>query len=232
MPTPAGVRLEVFEPQSPSIHYVGDAVPLLAEVRDAQELPVDYEDIVWLAQGYGPTLWVGPDGEVELPPGAYDVTATARLANGDHLVATVGGVRVQTRWTGTYEGSTTMVMNAMFAGLPISPRCVGPLALRVDYDGEQVLATGGSCSLNAVILTLDATYELTGSFANGVGTGTIDYDLGGIFSLSFDWTGAFVDDRFRGTFVGDTSFPLVGDIAVEGEFDAPLLSPWLEEPAP
>lgn len=231
-PTPTGVRIEVFEPESPSIHYIGDALPLLAEVRDVAELPFPFEEIVWQAEGYGPTLLVGPEGEVELPPGAYDVTATARLANGDHLVATVGGVRVQARWTGTYEGEATMVLATMFAGLPISPRCVGTLSLRVDYDGDQVELGGGTCSINAVILTFDATYELTGSFANGVGTGTIDYDLGGLFALSFDWTGAFVEDGFLGGFAGDVSFPLVGDIAVTGRLDAGLDSPWLEDTGP
>lgn len=231
-PTPTGVRIEVFEPESPSIHYIGDTVPLLAEVRDIVELPFPYEDIVWQAEGYGPTLLVGPEGDVELPPGPYDITATARLDNGDHLVATVGGVRVQARWTGTYAGETSMVMAAMFAGLPISPRCVGALTLRVDYDGEQVEIGGGTCTLNAVILSFDATYELTGSFSNGVGSGTIDYDLGGLFAISFDWTGAFVEDGFLGSFAGDVSFPLVGDIAVTGRLDAALDSPWLEEGAP
>ncbi len=228
-PTPAGVRLEVFEPSSPSIHYIGDAVPLIAEVRDAFELPFPYEEIVWRAEGYGPTLLVGPEGDVELPPGIYDITATARMDDGDVLVATVGGVRVQTRWTGTYSGNVTMIMAAMFQGIPVAPQCVGPLTLRVEHDGDTVAVGAGSCSLNALILQLDAEYTIEGTFSNGVGTGTIDYDLGGFFNLSFEWTGAFVEDGFLGAFGGPTSFPLVGDIEVTGRFDAPIESPWLEE---
>lgn len=231
-PTPTGVRIEVFEPRSPSIHYMGDTVPLLAEVRDAADLPFEYDEIVWQAEGYGPTLLVGADGEVELPPGAYDITATATLANGDRLAATVGGVRVQTPWTGTYSGATTMVLSAMFQGIPVSPQCIGDLTLRVDYDGEGVEIGGGSCSINAILLTFDASYEIEGEFSNGVGSGTIDYDLGGLFNLSFDWTGAFVEEGFLGTFAGDVALPLVGDISVSGRFDADRGSPWLEEPAP
>jgi hypothetical protein len=228
-PTPAGVRIEVFEPRSPSIHYVGDTVPLIAEVRDAFELPFPYDEILWRAEGYEPTLLVGPEGDVELPPGIYDITATARMEDGDVLVATVGGVRVQTRWTGTYSGNVTMIMAAMFQGIPVAPQCTGPLTLRVEHDGETVAIGGGTCSLNALILQLEAEYTIEGTFSNGTGTGTIDYDLGGFFNLSFEWTGAFADDAFLGSFGGDTSFPLIGDIAVTGRFDAPLESPWLEE---
>ncbi len=231
-PTPTGVRIEVFEPRTPSIHYLGDAVPLLAEVRDATDLPFAYDEIVWQADGYGPTLLVGAEGDATLPPGAYDITATAVLANGDRLAATVGGIRVQTPWTGTYSGDTTLVLSAMFQGIPVAPRCVGDLTLRVDYDGEDVEITGGSCTINAIILTFDASYEIEGTFTNGVGQGTIDYDLGGLFNLSFDWTGAFVEEGFRGTFSGDVTLPLIGDLAVTGNFDADLDSPWLEEPAP
>ncbi len=229
-PRPQGVRLEVFEPASPSIHYIGEPLPLLAEIRDAEDLPFPYDEIVWRADGDGPTLAVGPEAEVELPPGAYDITATARLDGGDLLAATVGGVRVQSRWTGNYEGEVTMTLSAMFQGIPVSPQCTGPLSMRVDYDGDGVEVTGGSCTINAVIITFDATYEIEGSFANGVGSGTIDYALGGLFNLSFDWTGGFVDDMFIGTFAGDVTLPLIGDITVTGRFDAPLGSPWLEEP--
>jgi len=229
MPTPAGVRIEVFEPGSPSIHYIGDDVPLIAEVRDAFELPFAYDEILWRAEGYEPTLLIGAEGDVELPPGVYDITATARLDNGDNLVATVGGVRVQTRWTGTYSGNVTMILAAMFQGIPVAPQCTGPLTLRVEHDGDTVAIGGGTCSLNALILQLDAAYTIEGTFSNGTGAGTIDYDLGGLFNLSFDWVGAFADDTFLGSFGGDTSFPLIGDIAVTGRFDAPLESPWLEE---
>ena len=58
-------------------------------------------------------------------------------------------------------------------------------------------------------------------FANGVGFGTIDYDLGGLFELSFGWTGAFTEDGFLGSFGGTVPLPFVGTADVTGRFDAP-----------
>jgi hypothetical protein len=223
-----GAHLEVFEPQSPSIHYVGQAVPLLAEVRDVEDLWVDFEPIVWTAAGYDPTLMVGSQGEVELAPGYYDVVATARLPDGQRLESTVGGVRVQTRWSGIYAGDVVMALAVEFQGFPLSPTCVGALDMRVDYDGEQVQMEAGTCALDVFVLQLEGGITLTGEFENGTGHGTIDYDLGGFLSLSFEWTGGFVEDRFVGTFGGPAMVPLVGTADVTGYFDAPLRSPWLD----
>lgn len=224
----AGARLVVFEPESPSIHYIGESVPLLAEVHDANGVVLGFDDIVWNADAVGPTLHVGADGEVELSPGLYQIMATATLPDGDHLQATIGGVRVQSRWTGNYSGNVTMVLSVMFQGIPLSPACVGALELRVDYDGETIDVTDGTCSLNAIITTFDVTYTIDGQFHNGVGEGTIDYEIGGLFKLSFDWTGAFVEDGFRGGFAGTAGIPLVGDADVTGTIFAPLESPWLD----
>lgn len=226
--TIAGARLVVFEPESPSIHYIGEPVPLLAEVHDANGLVLGFDDIVWNADAVGPALHVGADGEVELSPGLYQIMATATLPDGDHLEATVGGVRVQTRWTGNYSGTATMALAVQFQGIPFAPACIGPLDLRVDYDGESVEVSNGTCSLNAIITSFDVEYTITGEFTNGVGHGTIDYDVGGLFKFSFDWTGAFVEDGFRGAFAGTVGIPLVGDADATGTFDAPRTSPWLD----
>lgn len=230
LPPPVGVRIEVFEPMSPSIHYLGDLVPLAAEVRDADELPYPFEELVWRAEGLPQTIAFGLDDEVELPPGAYDITAIAKLEDGSRLSSTVGGVRVQTRWTGLYEGNVTMTLQAMFNGISLPVNCTGALTARVDYDGETIELGGGSCSINAIIITLDATYELEAEFESGVGTGTIEYDLG-LFRLDFEWTGAFTEDALLGGFEGEFDFPLVGTIPVVGRLDAPRTTPFLEEPA-
>jgi hypothetical protein len=223
-----GARLVVFEPQSPSIHYLGEPVPLLAEVHDSNGLVIGFDDIVWNADAVGPALLVGAEGEAELTPGLYQIMATANLPNGDHVEATIGGVRVQTHWTGNYSGTVAMSFAVQFQGIPLAPTCVGPLEVRVDYDGETIDVQDGTCSLNAIILSFDVAYTIEGEFTNGVGRGTIDYDIGGLFKLSFDWTGAFVEDGFLGGFSGTASIPLVGDADVTGTFDAPLTSPWLD----
>lgn len=223
-----GARLAVFEPESPSIHYVGEPLPLLAEVHDENGLVIGFDDIVWNADAVGPTLHIGADGEVELTPGLYEIIATANLPDGDRLTSTVGGVRVQTRWTGNYSGTAVMVLAVEFQGIPLAPTCVGQLELRVDYDGETIEVQDGSCTLNAIITTFEVAYTIEGAFDHGVGRGTIDYELGGLFTLSFDWTGAFVEDGFRGAFGGPVSIPLVGSAEATGTFDAPMTSPWLD----
>jgi hypothetical protein len=225
-----GAHLEVFEPESPSIHYIGDAVPLVAEVRGSDDLSIGFDDIVWTADTVEQTLLFGADGEVALDPGIYDITATAKLPNGDRLETTIGGVRVQTRWSGNYTGNTFLTLNVEFQGIPLAPMCNGTLDAVVGFDGETVELTAGSCSLNAIIATFDVVPTIEGEFHNGVGSGTIDYDLGGLFMLSFEWTGAFTDDGFLGSFGGEVPLPFVGTVDASGRFDAPFVSPWLEAP--
>jgi hypothetical protein len=225
-----GAHLEVFEPESPSIHYIGDAVSLVAEVRGADDLPLGFEDIVWTADVVEQTLHVGPDGAVELAPGIYDITATAKLPNGDRLETTVGGVRVQTRWSGNYAGNAFLALQVDFQGIPVAPTCNGTLDAVVGFDGETIEFTEGGCTLNAIIAEFDVVYTIEGEFHNGVGEGTIDYDLGGLFMLSFEWTGAFTEDGFLGGFGGTVPLPFVGDVAATGRFDAPFVSPWLDAP--
>jgi hypothetical protein len=225
-----GAELEVFEPETPSIHYIGETVPLSAEVRGADGLSVGFDDIVWTASDYGPTLLIGPDGEAELPPGIYDITATAKLPNGDRLESTVGGIRVQTRWTGIYSGDTFLTLVVDFQGTPLAPTCNGTLDLVVGFDGDMVAIEGGTCVLNAIIAQLEATYTLTGEFQNGVGHGTIDYDVGGLLMFSFEWTGALTEEGFLGGFSGTVPLPFVGNAEATGRFNAPLISPYVDTP--
>ena len=225
-----GAQLEVFEPESPSIHYIGDAVSLVAEVRGQDDLSIGFDDIVWTADTVDQTLHIGADGAVELPPGIYDITATAKLPNGDRLETTVGGVRVQTRWSGNYAGDALLSLQVEFQGIPVAPTCNGTLDVVVGFDGETIEFTEGTCSLNAIIAQFDVVYVIEGEFHNGVGSGTIDYDLGGLFMLSFEWTAAFTEDGFLGAFEGTVPLPFVGDVAATGRFDAPFVSPWLDAP--
>jgi hypothetical protein len=225
-----GAHLEVFEPESPSIHYIGESVPLVAEVRGADDLSIGFDDIVWTADTVEQTLHFGAEGAVELAPGLYDITATAKLPNGDRLETTIGGVRVQTRWSGNYAGNAFLTLAVEFQGFPVAPTCNGTLDVVVGFDGEMVTFEEGTCTLNAIIAQFEVLYTIDGEFHNGVGEGTIDYDLGGLFMLSFPWTAAFTEDGFLGAFEGEVALPFVGTVAATGRFDAPFVSPWLDPP--
>ena len=123
-----------------------------------------------------------------------------------------------------------LALQVDFQGIPFAPTCNGTLDAVVGFDGEMVEFTEGTCSLNAIIAQFDVVYTIDGEFHNGVGSGTIDYDLGGLFMLSFEWTGAFTADGFLGAFEGTVPLPFVGDVAATGRFDAPFVSPWLDAP--
>lgn len=223
------VHLEVFEPQGASIHLLGEPVPLYAELRDEDDLPVDFDDVVWQSEAGGPTLLQGLEGEASLDPGIYDITAVARLPNDDRLETQIADVRVQSRWTGRYEGDVTMVIAVEFQGFPVSSVCEGPLSMVVGLDGEAFTVEPGGCTINAAIASFDAQYTLEGSFQSGVGMGTITYDVaGGLFQIELPWTGAFIEDGFGGSFDGMVSIPLVGDAPVDGTLAADLTTPYVD----
>lgn len=222
------VHLEVFEPQGASIHLLGEPVPLLAELRDEDGLPVDFDDVVWTNEDGGPTLLEGLEGEVVLEPGIFDIAAIARLPGGDRLETKIADVRVQSRWTGAYEGDVTMVLSAEFQGLPVTSVCGSPLHMIVGFDGETFSVEPGSCTINVVIASIDATWEIEGELSSGIGSGVIRYDLAGFFELELPWTGGFIEDGFGGSFDGTASVPFVGDVPVQGTIAAQLATPYVD----
>ncbi len=223
-------RLEVFEPEGASIHLIGEPVPFLAEVRDAGGTPLPYTQVLWSAGFDEPTLLQGLDGEVVLDPGIYDITAVANLPNGDRLQTQIGDVRVQSRWTGAYEGDARMVLSVNFQGFPLSPVCSGPMSMRVGFDGRELDIEGGSCTIDVIITQFSATYTITGELTDtGTGSGTISYDFGGLFGLDMDWEGAFVEHGFAAGFSGTTSIPLAGSADVSGSLLTTLVDPYIDE---
>jgi hypothetical protein len=223
-------HLEVFEPEGASIHLIGEPMPLLAEVRRADGFPVEFDDIYWFSGIDDPTLHVGPEGEIELAPGVYDIAAVAELPNGDRLETRVNDVRVQSRWTGEYAGDATMQLAVDFQGLPVSPTCRGPFSMRVGFDGLGVEMEGGTCALDVVLAQFDATYTITGQLtATGTGSGTIAYQLaGGIVNITMDWTGAFTEHGFAAGFEGQANILLIGNADVSGSLQADLIDPYVD----
>ena len=222
-------HLVVFEPQGSAIHLLDEPVPLLAELQDDEGLPLPATDVVWKSDAVGPALLQGLDGEAVLPPGKHDITAIARLPNGDRLETRVQDVRVQSRWTGRYEGTATLVLQVEFQGFPLSVACQGPLEMTVDVTGQQVELSSGQCQLNLVLLEVMASYELTGEFsATGIASGVIRYDLGTLGPLEMDWTGAFIEDGFGGSYEGSVMIPLVGTAPAVGTLSLLRTNPFVE----
>ncbi|MEM7151941.1 MAG: hypothetical protein AAF799_03820 [Myxococcota bacterium] len=225
-------ELEIVQPDPASIHPIGARIPLLAQVLqpDGSELTVD--DVEWVSDDSDLPLLDTLQGDVELPPGVYDLSAIARLPNGDRLQTTVGDIRVQAPWTGEYSGDVVLVISVEFQGLPLSPRCQGPLELRVGLDGRTFDAADGQCTIDVAIVSLDATYSLEAEIDDaGIVTGTIDFEFQaptGPFEIPLEWTGAFTDRAFGAALEGTVTVPLIGSADVSGYLQAPLVDPYID----
>ena len=225
-------QLQVLAPEPASIHPIGSPVRLLAQVLspDGSELTID--DVSWVTDLADPPLLESLEGDVDLPPGVYDLSAVAHLPNGDRLQTTVGDIRVQAPWTGQYSGDVVLVVSVEFNGVPLAPRCQGPLEIRIGLDGRTFNAEDGSCTIDVAIVSLDATYTLSGEFDDaGIVTGTIDFEFQaptGPFEIPLEWTGAFADGAFGANLDGTVTVPLIGAADVSGYLRAPLVDPYID----
>ncbi len=221
-------RLDVVEPRSASVFAIGSMIHLLAEVRDPDGLLLEVEDVAWVAEGIEPALLDDLEGDIELGPGVYDLSAIARLPNGDRLEHTVGDIRVQAPWTGEYTGEVSMTIEVSFQGIPLAPRCQGPLEIRVGLDGQTFDAEGGGCTINVAVISLDATYEIVGEIDDaGIVTGTIDFVFqspAGPFEIPIEWTGAFADEAFGAGLDDSVNIPLLGTADLSGSLRANLVN--------
>lgn len=222
-------QLEIFAPEAASIHAIGSSIFLWAQLRhpDGVLLSVDDIDIAWVAEGIEPTLLDTLEGDIQLPPGVYDLSVVAHLPNGDRLQTTVGDIRVQAPWTGLYSGNVALVIAIEFQGFPVAPRCDGPLEILVGLDGQNFEAESGECTLDVFITTFDASYSIEAEIDDaGIVTGTINFVFQaptGPFEIPIEWTGAFTDGAFGAGLAGSVSIPLFGTAEVSGSLQAALV---------
>ncbi len=226
-------ELEIFEPQSASIHLMSEPVHLLAEVTDPDGFALDVDEVLWVTDDDEPTLWTELEGDVELAPGIYDISAVARLPNGDRLRTTVGGVRVQARWTGVYAGEVVLVIvTTIPGGGPLILTCEGPLDFVVSLDGREAPVEDGECTISVFGQMFDGTYSIEmGIDAAGLAQGTADFAFTtplGPFEFPIDWVGAFYDNRFSAGLSGTVAVPLVGDAALSGSLQALNVNPYVD----
>lgn len=226
-------RLEILAPASASIHPLGEPLALRAEVTDPAGVALPVDDVVWLADASEPPLLEGLAGEVELPAGIYELGATVQLPNGDRLQTTVGGVRVQARWTGEYTGDVVLVVDAQLPnGSPLLLRCEGPLGFVVSLDGTDAPVEAGACTISALGQSLPATYAIEMViYPAGLVRGTVGFAFDtpfGAFDLPLEWAGAFYDDRFSAGLSGTVELPFIGAAQVSGSLQALLVNRYVE----
>ncbi|MCA9705476.1 MAG: hypothetical protein KDK70_06500 [Myxococcales bacterium] len=235
-----GARLEVIEPASPSIHRLGEPLALRAQLVDPLGLPIEPDgmddvELAWLDTA-GIPLLDGLQGDVELPAGVHELRAVARLPSGDRLESAVGGVRVQARWTGAYEGDVLLVIEASLpGGNPLELRCEGPLSLVASLDGRSAEAEDGACTFDAFGQTVHGTYAIDiVVYDAGLLRGTADFSFEsglGTFELPIEWAGAFYDDRFSAGLSGAVDLPFVGIADASGSLQAQRIDPWVDPDA-
>jgi hypothetical protein len=212
--------LKVYEPVSGSIHAAGQPVAVAAEVLDPDGFPLPIKDVVWRSDRLDHVLHASMDGDLPLPVGVHEVSATVRLPDGGRLATTVGGVRVQSEATGIYVGETILRLEMEFEGQMVQPSCIAGLALTVDEAGERILPRGGSCKLELLLFSFDLEYELSATIDAETVEGTIVYDIAGFLKLPFEFEGTLSDGLFSASFEGDLTLPLVGTGWVEGSLNA------------
>ena len=102
-PSWAGSVLRIVEPLPASVLPIEASHRLVAEVTNIDGDVVEVDGIDWVTSG--DPEWSAAGSLVEdglLPNGAQELTAEVILPNGDRLAHTIGDVRVQSRYAGTY----------------------------------------------------------------------------------------------------------------------------------
>jgi len=226
-------RLEILEPESVSIHPLGEPVHLSAQVTDPAGLPLAVDEVAWSTDVDAPPVLDGLEGDVELRAGVYELTATARLPNGDRLQTTVGGVRVQARWTGVYTGTVVLAVQAELPnGSPLVLTCEGPLDFVVSLDGTDAPVEDGECTISVLGQSFPGSYAIEiVIYPAGLvrGTAAFSFDTPvGAFDLPIEWAGAFYDDRFSAGLLGTVELPFIGEAEVSGSLQALLVDRYVD----
>ncbi len=206
-----GATLTVLSPAAGDLLIWGATHTFEAEVvaQDGTPLSLDDAAIEWGSDLAPNWYQTGASFETDgLPIGIHDFTAWAHLPNGAVLQHTVGGVKVQHAFGGTYAG--VLDVDGSVQQIPIS--CIGAGLVVIDRFGEH--GTGeGDCLVNllAVDVPLHLLYDLDIA-TDGAVTGTVGVDLAGWFTYNFDAEGALDPSATLDlSFSGDV--PLMGPLS-------------------
>lgn len=221
--------LTIFEPESASIHRIGEPLPLVAEVTAADGSIAPVDAVQWRADGVEYVLSTEAVGEVELPAGIYEISAEVSAENGTRLVASVGGVRVQSENSGLYAGEIALSVDVDLMGTAITAVCRGATAISIDLEGETLTADPGQCTLDLLVLSFPADFEVDAVLYGNAVSGEVTYTFAGLFSTSFQYEGTLFDDTLFSGFIGELAIPLVATAPATGTLVAAKLSPYVDE---
>jgi len=205
-----GAQLRILSPESGSYVISGEdqVFSAVVEAPDGEVLP--WTDITWASET---SSWTGVGdafADSGLDIGLHDLTAVARLPNGDVVEYTAGHVKVQSFGSGLYAG--TFSVDGSFNAIQFG--CIGSNVIAVEPHGVE--GTGSGDCLVSLLgfgeLPLSFLIDLEIDPASGVVTGTCGADLFGWFTYDFPTEGLLrpLDGGFDLTFSGDV--PLVGPI--------------------
>lgn len=182
-----GARLEILQPAAGELLNWGAVHTFEAIVvaENGDELPVD--GVEWGSDLAPNWFETGASFDTDaLPIGIHAFTAQAELPNGAVVQHTVGGVKVQHPYGGTYAG--LLEVDGTILNFPIS--CVGAGIVVIDRFGEQGTGTGDCLiSLLGADVPLSMIYELEIAADASIG-GTVGVDLIGFFTYNFDAEGS------------------------------------------
>jgi hypothetical protein len=206
-----GATLQIVTPASGDFLAYGEPHTFEAKVigADGQELP--FEDIAWSSDEDDAWALLGANLEDDsLDVGTHALTAVAALPNGDRLAYTIGGVLVQSAYTGVYTGEIAVNLAVEYDGTSYAAGCGGAITLVVDAYGEMVEGDAG-CLLSLLGYELDTAYIFELENDEGELTGTAALDLS-FYQLDIEASGEIDDD-------GNLTMSFADDIYGLGDLD-------------
>lgn len=174
--------LRIVEPRAGTVIVFGEPTEFAVELLDGEGSPLPPGDVTWSTSAS--EAWGSLGGAFtasDLPIGQQDLTAVAKLPNGDRLSHTIGGLRVQSIYTGTYSGLFSA--DGAYNGLTFT--CTGSATLSVNLAGDR--ATGaGNCITSLIIITLPLRFVFdVDVLPDGRLDGDAGADIFGLFTYNF-----------------------------------------------
>jgi hypothetical protein len=213
-----GSILRIVEPRSAESMELEAPHRLVAQITTAEGEVIPFDAIDWTTDVDAEWTGEGPEiADAALSPGVHELTAEVILPNGDRLAHTIGGVRVQSRFAGTYAG----LFSANVESQGVQAPCSGSAVVVVDVRGEQA-AGDASCvaGLQGFELDLDFVIDLVN--LDGQVSGVAAADLFGFFQYDFPAEGT-LDPNEGGldiTFGGNA----FDQVIVDGRIQLPRVS--------